>query len=201
MITHKTRKIIMTPKEYKQQLLDALYAPYKKCTRCPLGTQGRTQVVFGEGNPDARLMFIGEGPGADEDAQGRPFVGRSGKLLTRIIESTGLTREDVFITNIVKCRPPNNRKPLPTESTTCKQLLLLKQIKIIRPKVICTLGSSALSGLINDDTVKITRARGTPIPFEDSIIIPAYHPAYILRNQKELPLLIADIQKAYEVSK
>src|SRR5437870_4631307 len=123
----------MNPKTYKQELLDKLYAPYKKCMECPLGNLGRTHVVFGEGNPDADLMFIGEGPGKEEDEQGRPFVGRSGKLLNHIFEIIGIHRKNVFITNIVKCRPPNNRKPLPIESNTCKSILLLNQIKIIRP--------------------------------------------------------------------
>lgn len=189
----------MDAKSYKQQLLDALYAPYKKCTMCPLGNQGRTTVVFGEGNPDAAIMFIGEGPGQDEDTQGRPFVGRSGKLLTRVLEKLGLPRQEVFITNIVKCRPPNNRKPLPIESTTCKNLLLLKQIKIIRPQVICTLGSSSLAGLLNREDIKITKIRGEVLSFEGAQLIPTYHPAYILRNPKELPTFVADIQKASDL--
>ncbi len=189
----------MDVKTYKQQLLDSLYAPYKKCTMCPLGTQGRTTVVFGEGNPDAQLMFIGEGPGQDEDIQGRPFVGRSGKLLTRVLEMLGLARQDVFITNIVKCRPPNNRKPLPLESNTCKNLFLIKQIKIIRPRVICTLGSSSLAGLLNRDDIKITKLRGELLSFEGAHLIPTYHPAYILRNPKELPVLVEDIQKAHSL--
>jgi uracil-DNA glycosylase family 4 len=189
----------MDAKTYKQQLLNALYAPYTKCTMCPLGNQGRKTVVFGEGNPDADLMFIGEGPGQDEDTLGRPFVGRSGKLLTRVLETIGLLRQDVFITNIVKCRPPNNRKPLPTESTICKNLLLLKQIKIIRPRVICTLGSSSLAGLLNRDDIKITKLRGELLSFEGAHLIPTYHPAYILRNPKELSTLIEDIQKAYNL--
>jgi len=101
----------MDPKKYKQELLDQLYAPYEKCKMCPLGSLGRTNVVFGEGNPDASLMFIGEGPGKDEDEQGRPFIGRSGRLLTKILNAVGLDRKEVFITNIVKCRPP--KKPCP----------------------------------------------------------------------------------------
>src|SRR5205823_4093975 len=126
-----------------------LYKPYKKCLQCPLGTLGRTNVVFGEGNSDADLMLIGEAPGRYEDEQSKPFVGRSGKLLNRTLELVGLKRNDVFITNIVKCRPPNNRKPLPLESTTCKNILLFNQIKIIRPHIICTLGASALQGFID----------------------------------------------------
>lgn len=190
----------MDAKIYKQQLLDALYAPYKKCMQCPLGGLGRTHVVFGEGNPDARLMFIGEAPGKDEDAQGRPFVGRSGQLLTRILqEIIGVQRMQVFITNIVKCRPPGNRKPFPIENKTCKNLLLLKQIKIIRPSVICTLGASAIEGLLEKE-IKITKVRGTQLTFDSITLIPTYHPAYILRNPKELKTMISDIQMAYNLS-
>lgn len=191
----------MNAKTYKQQLLDQLYAPYKKCMKCPLGSLGRTNVVFGDGNPDASLMFIGEGPGQDEDAQGKPFVGRSGKLLNTIFDLLHVKREDVFITNIVKCRPPNNRKPLPNESNICKNLLLLKQIKIIQPKIICTLGSAALQGLLdNYDEIKITKIHGKPIEhvFKDITIIPAYHPAYVLRNPKEFEALYSDIEKAFK---
>lgn len=190
----------MDIKAQKQALLDKLYAPYKKCTQCPLGMLGRKTVVFGEGDPNAQLMFIGEGPGADEDAQGRPFVGRSGKLLTQLIELAGLTREQVFITNVVKCRPPNNRPPMPIETTTCKNLFLINQIKIIKPKIICTLGASALTGLLEKE-VKITKIRGTLIPFGESTILPTYHPAYILRNPKELPFLAQDIEAAYDYLK
>ena len=201
--THKQSLInyseSMNSKAFKQQLLNELYAPYKKCMECPLATQGRTNVVFGEGNPDARLMFIGEAPGADEDAQGRPFVGRSGQLLNKIFELIGIERKDVFITNIVKCRPPNNRKPMPVESDTCKSLLLLNQIKIIRPQVICTLGASALQGLV-DYEVKITKMRGIFINYQEIKTLPAYHPAFILRNPKELQTLVDDIKTAYNAS-
>lgn len=200
VIKYHDRYDIMDVRTYKQQLLQELYEPYKKCMMCPLATQGRTQVVFGEGDPDAKLMFVGEGPGADEDAQGRPFVGRSGKLLTKMLEKIGISRESVFITNIVKCRPPNNRKPLPIESKTCKSILLSKQIKIIRPKVICTLGASALEGLL-EKPVFITKMRGTEIPFESSIIIiPAYHPAYVLRNPTAFTDFYTDIQMALKKS-
>ena len=121
----------MDEKAFKQQLLDTLYEPYKKCLQCPLGFLGRTNVVFGEGNPDANLLFIGEGPGKEEDLQGRPFVGRSGQLLNRALGLVGISRPDVYITNIVKCRPPNNRAPLPIEITTWMNLLLNNKIKIM----------------------------------------------------------------------
>lgn len=183
----------MDIKKFKQQLLDKLYAPYQKCTMCPLGTLGRTHVVFGEGNPDARAIFVGEGPGREEDLQGKPFVGRSGKLLTRTLHHFGVERSEVFITNIVKCRPPNNRAPTILEATTCKNLLLDKQIKIIRPRLICTLGGSALQSLLGKD-LKITKARGKLLPWNDIIVIPCYHPAYILRNPKELTTFVADIK-------
>lgn len=183
----------------KQQQLEQLYEPYKACTACPLGSLGRSRVVFGEGNPNSPLMFIGEGPGQQEDEQGRPFVGRSGALLTRTLEAAGIKRSDIFITNIVKCRPPNNRKPTPVESKTCKQLLLLKQIAIIQPRVICTLGASALEGLL-EQPVKITQIRGRPIKLRGITILPAYHPAYILRNGTQLPKLLADIKHAHKLS-
>ena len=187
----------MDPKAYKQFLLNQLYEPYKKCFACPLGNLGRTNVVFGEGDPDAQLMFIGEGPGQQEDAQGRPFVGRSGQLLNRTLEDLGIKREEVFITNIVKCRPPGNRKPLPIESQTCKNLLLFNQIKIIRPKVICTLGSAAIQGLLEKE-VKITKIRGIRINTNTTILIPTYHPAYVLRNPKEQQIFAQDIKTALE---
>lgn len=190
---------LVDTKIFKQQLLDQLYAPYRKCMQCPLGGLGRTNVVFGDGNPDARLMLVGEGPGREEDEQGKPFVGRSGKLLNRIFEAIGIKRNDVFITNIVKCRPPNNRKPLPNETKICKNLLLINQIKIIRPKVICTLGSAALEGLLEQE-VKITKVRGRQQIFEGIPVIPAYHPAYVLRNPKELDFLADDIKLAYQLA-
>lgn len=188
----------METKITKQKLLDHLYAPYKKCMECPLGSLGRTNVVFGSGNPDAQLLFIGEAPGRDEDLEGKPFVGRSGRLLTKTLEAYGIARSDVYITNIVKCRPPKNRKPLPLEAKTCKNLFLFNQIKIIKPRVICTLGSFALQELL-DQTVQITKIRGIPIQHGTSTIIPTYHPAYILRNPAELKSFVLDIEKVAEL--
>lgn len=185
----------MDPASYKKELLEKLYAPYTHCTLCPLGNLGRTRVVFGEGDPNAKLMFIGEGPGQEEDRLGRPFVGRSGQLLTRALEAVGISREQVYITNIVKCRPPQNRKPFPAEGKTCKNILLLNQIKVIEPQVICTLGAAALEGLLEKE-VKISQVRGNAIVFNLMTIIPTYHPAYILRNPKELKTLIKDIELA-----
>ena len=182
----------MDSKAYKQMLLDTLYTPYHQCQACPLGSLGRTHVVFGQGNPDASLMIIGEGPGRDEDLQGLPFVGRSGQLLNQILDAIDIKREDVFITNIVKCRPPANRQPLPNEMDICKKLLLMDQIKIIKPTVICTLGASALIGLL-DHPVKITQVRGQKLSFGTTLLIPTYHPAYILRNPKELTQFAQDL--------
>ena len=148
----------MTAAQYKQQLLNDLYTPYQGCTGCHFNMPPATQIVFGVGNPDSPLVFIGEAPGREEDLQGKPFVGRSGKLLDRILDACGTTRENVFITNIVKCRPPNNRRPLPSEIEASRSLLF-DQLKIIRPRAICTLGSAALEGLL-DRPVKITQQRG-----------------------------------------
>ena len=184
----------MDPKVYKQHLLDALYEPYKKCLACPLGSLGRTNVVFGDGNPDADLLFIGEGPGKDEDLQGKPFVGRSGQLLTRALTLVGIKREDVYITNIVKCRPPGNRNPLPLETSTCMNLLLFNQIKIIRPRIICTLGSIAINALLNKP-VAITKIHGTILEKDDLTIVPIFHPAYILRNQSQADAWLQDLKK------
>lgn len=187
----------MDAQKFKQDLLDALYEPYKKCLQCPLGFLGRTNVVFGEGNPDADLLFIGEAPGRDEDIQGRPFVGRSGQLLNKALSLVGIERSSTYITNIVKCRPPGNRTPLPQEITTCMNILLFNQIKIIRPRVICTLGSIALNSLLGKP-LSITKMRGTCIEQEGMIIIPTYHPAYILRNQSQAATWIADFKKIKE---
>lgn len=188
----------MNVQTYKQKLLDALYAPYKEQLSIhPLAYFKSNTIVFGEGNPDAQLMIIGEAPGREEDNQGRPFVGRSGKLLTKALEAVGLMRSSVFITNIVKCRPPNNRKPLLAESLLCKNLLLINEIKIIRPKLICTLGAAALEGLL-EQHLKITHARGKIITkgTENIPILPTYHPAYILRNPSEVKVFVEDLRLA-----
>jgi len=189
----------MTRKEIKQLLLDELYAPYKNCTQCPLGTLGRTHVVFGRGNADASLMLIGEAPGRDEDMQGKPFVGRSGKLLGRIFDALSIPEQDLYITNIVKCRPPQNRIPLPQESAICTKLLLEKQIKIIAPTVICSLGSCA-TNLLLESTTGISKVRGIAQSYQSIMLMPTYHPAYILRNPKELKTLASDLQAAYELA-
>ncbi|MBI2501089.1 MAG: uracil-DNA glycosylase [Deltaproteobacteria bacterium] len=149
------------------------------CTRCKL-CQGRTHIVFGVGDPRARLMFVGEGPGRDEDLQGEPFVGRAGQLLTKMIEAMGYKRADVYIANIVKCRPPENRLPEPDEVTICSPFLI-KQIHAICPQVIVTLGSLAAQTLLHTKE-GITKIRGNFQSFEGIQLMPTFHPAYLLRN-------------------
>jgi uracil-DNA glycosylase family 4 len=150
------------------------------CTRCKLHKMGRSQVVFGVGNPDADLMFVGEAPGADEDVQGIPFVGRAGQLLTKIIEAIELKREDVYIANVIKCRPPQNRNPEPDEVETCEPFLF-RQIDIIKPKVIVALGKFAAQALLQTDA-PISRLRGRVFEYRGAKLIPTFHPAYLLRN-------------------
>jgi uracil-DNA glycosylase len=150
------------------------------CVRCKLHTQGRRQIVFGVGNPDADLMFVGEAPGADEDVQGIPFVGRAGQLLTKIIEAIGLTREDVYIANVIKCRPPGNRNPEQDEVETCEPFLF-QQIDIIKPKVIVALGTFAARALLRT-LDPISRLRGRVYDYRGAKLIPTFHPAYLLRN-------------------
>ena len=150
------------------------------CTRCKLHTLGRRQIVFGVGNPDADLMFVGEAPGADEDVQGEPFVGRAGQLLTKIIEAIGLAREDVYIANVIKCRPPGNRNPEPDEVDQCEPFLF-RQIEIIKPKVIVALGKFAAQTLLRT-LDPISRLRGRVYDYRGAKLIPTFHPAYLLRN-------------------
>ena len=157
------------------------------CVKCPHLAASRKSIVFGVGNPDAQLMFVGEAPGADEDAQGEPFVGRAGELLTKIIQATGLKRDDVYIANILKCRPDTpgqsagNRKPTPDEMATCLPYLH-EQIDLIRPRVLVALGATAVEGLLGK-TVGITKLRGTWKTYRGIPLMPTYHPAYLLRNQ------------------
>lgn len=152
----------------------------KVCTKCSELSRCRHSVVFGVGSVSAEIMFIGEAPGADEDEQGIPFVGRAGQLLTKIISAMGLTREEVYITNIIKCRPPQNRTPFPEEVTNCLPYVL-SQIELIQPKVIIALGATALKALL-DVQLGITKMRGHWYTFRDIPIMPTFHPAYLLRN-------------------
>jgi len=160
--------------------LAAVRAEIGDCTRCKLHTQGRSQIVFGVGNPDADLMFVGEAPGADEDEQGIPFVGRAGQLLTKIIEAIDLKREDVYIANVIKCRPPGNRNPDPDEVETCEPFLF-RQIDIIKPKVIVALGKFGAQTLLGT-LDPISRLRGRVFEYRGAKLIPTFHPAYLLRN-------------------
>jgi uracil-DNA glycosylase len=151
------------------------------CTACKLSGLGRTQVVFGTGDPEADLMFVGEGPGAEEDRQGLPFVGRSGRLLDQLMsEEIGVTRDSVFIANVVKCRPPGNRDPQPDEIAACRPYLD-RQIELIEPKVVVTLGNFAAKLLLGTKE-GITRLRGHAYPFRGGLLIPTVHPAYALRG-------------------
>ena len=160
--------------------IDAIRAELGDCTRCKLHG-GRTHLVYGVGNPDADLMFVGEAPGRDEDQQGEPFVGRAGQLLTRIIEAIDLRREDVYIANVIKCRPPGNRNPEPDEIETCRPYLFA-QIDAIGPRVIVALGSFAVKTLLDDETIAISKARGQVYACRGAHLIPTFHPAYLLRS-------------------
>lgn len=162
------------------------------CRGCAL-CGGRRTIVFGVGNPKARLMFVGEGPGEDEDRQGEPFVGAAGRRLNQWIGRIGLSRSDVYISNIVKCRPPGNRAPLPEEARACLPYLT-RQIRAIGPEVICTLGGVALNFLL-DNADKITRARGRWRTYEGVAVLPTYHPAYILRNAARESEVFADFDE------
>jgi DNA polymerase len=166
------------------------------CTRCKLH-KGRTKIVYGVGNPRAELVFVGEGPGHDEDIQGEPFVGRAGKLLTQMIEAMGLGREDVYICNVVKCRPPENRLPEKDEIATCSPFLM-RQLAAIQPKVICALGSCASQTLLQT-TQGISRFRGEWFDFRGSQFIATYHPAYLLRNPSAKGEVWKDLQKVMAV--
>jgi len=157
-----------------------LRAEIGECTRCPLA-QGRTKLVFGEGSPRARLVFVGEGPGRDEDLSGRPFVGPAGQLLDRIIAAIGLLRPDVYICNIVKCRPPGNRDPEPDEADVCGRFAR-QQLEIIRPEVVVALGKPAAQYLLSTN-LPISKLRGRFHELAGMLVIPTYHPAYLLRNE------------------
>ncbi len=168
----------------------------KACTRCPL-FRTRTHHVLGEGRPDAELVFVGEAPGREEDLQGRPFIGAAGQLLTKMIEAMGLRREDVYICNVLKDRPPGNRTPLPEEVEACLPFLM-QQLAIIQPKVICALGSVAAKALLGAK-VSIMRIRGQPHEFGGIPLIPTYHPAYLLRNPPAKRLVWQDLKKVKHI--
>lgn len=160
--------------------LDVIRREVAACTRCGELCRTRTQTVFGVGNPRPRLCFLGEAPGADEDEQGEPFVGRAGQLLTKIIEACTLRREDVYILNVLKCRPPGNRTPLPDEVEHCREYLD-RQLAVLRPEFICCLGSVAAQSLLRTAT-PISKLRGTFQEYAGAAVLCTYHPAYLLRN-------------------
>lgn len=177
------------------ETLEEIRAELVGCRGCRL-CSGRRTIVFGTGNPGARLMFVGEGPGVEEDRQGEPFVGAAGKRLNRWIERIGLTREAVYIANIVKCRPPGNRAPLPEEADACLPYLR-RQIRAVRPEVLCTLGAVALNFLLGNDD-RITRARGRWRELDGIPVLPTYHPAYILRNAAKESEVFEDFDRIAE---
>jgi uracil-DNA glycosylase family 4 len=176
--------------------LEAIREHLGDCTRCRLHKQ-RNKIVFGDGNPHAQLVFVGEGPGHDEDVQGLPFVGRAGKLLTQMIEAMGLKREDVYICNVVKCRPPENRKPEDDEIATCSPYLL-RQIDVIKPKAIVCLGATAAQALLKTKD-SISRFRGQWFDFRGAKLLVTYHPAYLLRNPPAKADVWKDLQKAMQL--
>lgn len=188
----KSKTKIQRSEDDKAKLLEDVRAEIGNCNKCKL-CGGRKNIVFGVGNPNAELMFVGEAPGADEDEQGIPFVGRAGQLLTKIIEAMGYKRSEVYIANIVKCRPPNNRNPEPDEVAACLPHLI-KQAEIISPKAIVCLGSVAAQNLLNIDT-KITKLRGKFTKWQGIPVMPTYHPAFLLRNPNMKKPVWEDMQQ------
>ncbi len=192
----KVKRIVAVPSVRDEpggrRTLDEIRAELGDCKRCKL-CGGRTQIVFGSGNPRAELMFVGEAPGADEDKQGVPFVGKAGQLLTKMIEAMKFTRDDVYICNVVKCRPPENRNPEPDEIAACEPFLKA-QVESVRPKVIVTLGKFAAQTLLKDSTA-ITRMRGQWREYEGISLMPTFHPAYLLRVPTEKKLAWGDLQE------
>jgi uracil-DNA glycosylase len=175
-----------------QESLDIIRADLGDCRRCKLAF-GRQNIVFGSGSPNAELMFVGEAPGADEDQQGLPFVGRAGQLLTKIIEAIGMRREEVYICNILKCRPSGNRNPEPDEISACEPFLL-RQIASVKPKVICALGTFGAQTLLRTKE-PISRLRGYFIDYRGGKLMATFHPAYLLRNPNEKRKVWEDVQK------
>src|SRR5947207_4526373 len=162
------------------EALAAIREDLGDCTRCKLHAHGRTQIVFGVGNPTADLMFVGEAPGADEDIQGIPFVGRAGQLLTKMIEAMGFKRDEVYIANVLKCRPPGNRNPEPDEIEQCEPFLL-RQLASVQPKVVIALGAFAARTLLKTDA-PISRLRGRIFDYHGAKLIPTFHPSFLLRS-------------------
>lgn len=178
------------PTAYKS--LEDIRVAVEKCHACPLHAT-RTNVVFGDGDEEARLVFVGEAPGSDEDREGKPFVGRAGQKLTQIIEAIGLSRSEVYITNVLKCRPPENRNPLPEEIKACEPYLIA-QLQFIKPKIICALGTFGAQTLLRTDR-RISSLRGRFHTYQGIKLMPTYHPAFILRNSKFKRDVWEDVQK------
>ncbi len=176
----------------KKDALETLKLEILRSDCCQL-CRTRTNLVFGAGDPNAKLVFVGEAPGREEDLQGLPFVGRAGQLLTKIIESIGLKRKDVYICNILKCRPPGNRDPFPMEILACESYLI-RQLEIIKPKIICALGKFAAQTLLRSQT-PITQLRGKCYDYHGIKLIPTFHPAYLLRNPQGKRLVWEDMKK------
>ena len=173
--------------------LEELSASLHNCQRCKLAKLGRSQVVFGVGNPHASIMFVGEAPGFYEDQKGEPFVGAAGKLLNDLLQSAGLSRSEIYIANVIKCRPPNNRDPEPDEVETCKPFLM-EQISLIKPKLVCTLGNWATQTLM-ERKVGITKVRGQAFYLKDFVLFPLFHPAAALHQGNLMESLREDFKK------
>jgi len=197
-IDYQSHSGIMGPEEPsapspgKRDALEALREEIGDCRRCPLSA-GRKKLVFGNGNPDAELVFVGEAPGKEEDLKGEAFVGSAGQLLTRIIGAMGLSREQVYICNVIKCRPPGNRDPLPSEIERCEPFLK-RQLDILDPRIICALGSFAARTLLRTEE-RISRLRGRVLEYNGIPLVPTYHPSYLLRNPHAKRDVWIDIQK------
>ncbi len=177
--------------------LESLAFRFRNCMACELGAT-RNRLVFGAGSGRAAIMFIGEGPGAEEDQQGLPFVGRAGALLAGLVNALGLTREDVYITNVVKCRPPGNRNPEPGEAAACRPILE-RQIELLHPKVIVTLGNVPLKAL-KPSAAGITRERGSTFSYRDCTVLPTFHPSYLLRDPDAIEPCWADFKQAFQLA-
>ncbi len=186
----------VAPSTIGEQMLEELRSEMLACHKCPLG-KTRTNLVFGVGNPNANLIFVGEAPGRDEDIQGEPFVGRAGQLLTKIIEAIGLKRSDVYIANVLKCRPPGNRNPLPEEIVLCMPYLL-KQIEIIQPKVLCALGAFAAQTLLSTKA-PVGTLRGRFHDYKGIPMMVTFHPAYLLRNPNDKAKVWEDMKKVRDL--
>jgi DNA polymerase len=193
-MVHLSKEVLQSLRSFREPeklTLEDIRFELGDCQRCKL-YKTRKSIVFGEGNPRAGLVFVGEGPGRDEDIQGKPFVGEAGQLLTRMIKSINLTREEVYIANIIKCRPPQNRNPEPDEISACEPFLI-KQLEAIKPKIICALGAFAAQSLLQTEE-KISRLRGEFHKFRGIKLMPTYHPAFLLRNPDKKREVWKDLQ-------